>query len=202
LIVSVSRLVPRKGMDTLIRAAARLRPSHPDLVVAIAGRGRDTARLQRLAATTGAPVRFLGRVDDTDLPALFGCGDVFSMLCRVRWAGLEQEGFGIVFLEAAACGVPQIAGRSGGAHEAVEHDATGLVIDDPTDERAVAAACAALLADPARRHRFGHEARARAVEQFDYDVLAARLRVSIDSTCAAIDAESRQSPARREDQGR
>jgi phosphatidylinositol alpha-1,6-mannosyltransferase len=182
LIVSVSRLVPRKGMDTLIRAAARLRHSHPDLVVAIAGRGRDTARLQHLAAQTGAPVRFLGRVDDADMPALYGCGDLFSMLCRVRWGGLEQEGFGIVFLEAAACGVPQIAGRSGGAHEAVVHDETGVVIDDPGDDVAVAEACAALLADPQRRQRLGQAARQRAVEQFDYAVLAARLGGSLAQT--------------------
>ena len=114
LVVSVSRLVPRKGMDVLIEAAARLRGRHPTLVVAIAGAGRDRHRLERLAAEHGAPVRFLGRVPDADLPALYGCADVFAMLCRNRWAGLEQEGFGIVFLEAAAAGVPQIAGDSGG----------------------------------------------------------------------------------------
>src|SRR5207237_5283580 len=91
LIVSVSRLVPRKGMDTLIEAAARLAPGRPDLTVAIAGGGRDRARLDRLVRRSGAPVRLLGRVDDERLPSLYGCADAFAMLCRSRWAGIEQE---------------------------------------------------------------------------------------------------------------
>jgi phosphatidylinositol alpha-1,6-mannosyltransferase len=110
LVVSVSRLVPRKGMDVLIRAAARLAPAHPELEVVIGGSGRDRDRLERLVAELAAPVRLVGRVDDDDLPGLYGAADVFAMDCRNRWLGLEQEGFGIVFLEAAACGVPQIAG--------------------------------------------------------------------------------------------
>src|SRR3546814_17153902 len=112
-------------MDVLISAAALLEPARPDLTVAIAGGGRDRARLERLVETTGAPVRLLGRVSHDDLPAVYGCGDVFAMLCRNRWAGLEQAGFGIVFLEAAAAGVPQVAGESGGAAEAVVHGVTG-----------------------------------------------------------------------------
>ena len=111
-VAAVSRLVPRKGFDTVIRAAARLGPTHPDLLVAIAGGGRDRGRLERLARSTGAPVRFLGRVSDDDLPAAYGCADLFAMVCRNRWFGLEQEGFGIVFLEAAASGIPQIAGAA------------------------------------------------------------------------------------------
>ena len=90
-----------------------LAPDRPGLQAAIVGEGRDRTRLNRLIESTGAPVRLLGKVDDADLPAVYGCGDVFAMLCRSRWAGLEQEGFGIVFLEAAACGVPQVAGFSG-----------------------------------------------------------------------------------------
>ncbi len=77
-------------------------------------------------------MRFCGRVPDEDLPDLYGCGDVFAMLCRNRWAGLEQEGFGIVFLEAAAAGVPAVAGESGGAAEAVAAGETGLVVDPST----------------------------------------------------------------------
>ncbi|HSB86787.1 MAG TPA: glycosyltransferase family 4 protein, partial [Ilumatobacteraceae bacterium] len=99
LIVSVSRLVPRKGFDTAIRAAALLRHSRPDLLLVIAGAGRDQVRLRRLATDLEAPVRFLGRVANGELPALYGCAEVYTMLCRNRWAGLEQEGFGIVFLE-------------------------------------------------------------------------------------------------------
>jgi len=102
------------------------------------------------------------------------------MLCRDRWLGLEQEGFGIVFLEAAAAGVAQVAGRSGGAHEAVVHDQTGLVVDDPSDPVAVAAVLGSLLEDPERRRRLGAAARRRAKEEFDYDVLATRLRFALE----------------------
>ncbi|HLM18495.1 MAG TPA: glycosyltransferase, partial [Acidimicrobiia bacterium] len=110
LVVSISRLVPRKGFDTAIRAAATLRRSRPDLLLAIAGGGRDRQRLERLARELDAPVRFLGRVSNDELPLLYGCADLYAMVCRNRWGGLEQEGFGIVFIEAAACGVPQVAG--------------------------------------------------------------------------------------------
>jgi phosphatidylinositol alpha-1,6-mannosyltransferase len=175
LVVSVSRLVPRKGMDVLIRAAARLRATHPRLAVVIGGSGRDRRRLARLVASLDAPVRLLGRVDDADLPALYGSADVFVMNCRNRWLGLEQEGFGIVFLEAAACGVPQIAGNSGGAAEAVAHGVTGLVTDDPGSVDDLADALASLLADPDARRQMGRAGRERAVAEFSYDVLAARL---------------------------
>ena len=114
LVVSVSRLVPRKGMDVLIEAAARLAPSYPDLVVAVAGAGRELETLRRQAARSPVTVAVLGRVSDEDRAGLLAAGDVFVMACRNRWFGLEQEGFGIVFLEAAAAGVPQIAGDSGG----------------------------------------------------------------------------------------
>ncbi len=175
LLLSVSRLVPRKGMDVLIAAAALLAPSRPDLLVVIAGGGRDRARLEGLARHCRAPVRFLGRVPDADLPRLVGCADVFAMLCRNRWAGLEQEGFGIVFLEAAACGIAQVAGDSGGAAEAVVHGQTGEVVRRPDDPEAAASAIARLLDDEDRRRRLGAAARHRAVAEFSYDRLAARL---------------------------
>ena len=180
LVVSVSRLVPRKGMDTLIRAAARLRDRVPDVVVAIAGSGRDRARLEGLVASTGAPVRLLGRVPDEILPGLYGAGDVFSMSCRNRWGGLEQEGFGIVFVEAAAAGVPAVAGDSGGSAEAVAHGETGLVVRRPDAPDQVADALAELLDDDTRRREMGRRARQRAETEFSYDVLAARLRSGID----------------------
>ena len=181
LLLGVSRLVPRKGFDTAIRAVAELRrrdaQRYGDVHLAIAGHGRDADRLQRLAAELEAPVTFLGRVPHDDLPRLYACADVFTMLCRNRWGGLEQEGFGIVFVEAAACGVPQVAGRSGGAAEAVADGTTGLVVH-AAGERAVADAAdafAALLDDEAGRAQMGAAARARAEHEFDYDVLAARL---------------------------
>lgn len=179
LVVSVSRLVPRKGFDVAIRAVAALAAGRPRLELLIAGGGRDDRRLRKLAAESKAPVRFLGRVSNDDLPLLYGCADVYTMACRTRWGGLEQEGFGIVFIEAAACGVPQVAGRSGGAHEAVADGATGLVVDAPDDWREVAAAIEALLDDPARRAEMGVAARRRAVEEFSYDLLARRLGESI-----------------------
>jgi phosphatidyl-myo-inositol dimannoside synthase len=110
---------------------------------------------------------------------LYGCADVFAMACRSRWGGLEQEGFGIVFVEAAACGVVQVAGDSGGAAEAVDDGVTGLVVRRPEDAREVAAAFEALLDDPVRRADMGQAARKRAVAEFSYDVLAERLGRSL-----------------------
>jgi phosphatidylinositol alpha-1,6-mannosyltransferase len=180
LVVSVSRLVPRKGMDVLIRAAARLAPIHPELEVVIGGSGRDRGRLERLVAELAAPVRLVGRVDDDDLPGLYGTADVFAMACRNRWLGLEQEGFGIVFLEAAACGVPQVAGESGGAAEAVLDGQTGLVVDDPRSVAALTDALRILIVDPERRAAMGAAGRVRAEASFSYDVLAAQLREALD----------------------
>ena len=182
-VVSVSRLVPRKGMDTLVRAASLLADTRGDLQVVIAGDGRDRRRLARLAAGVGAPVRFVGRLSDDDVAALNRGADVFAMLCRTRWWGLEQEGFGIVFLEAASAGVPQVAGRSGGAHEAVVDNETGTVLDPATADSA-AAAIGALLDDDARRESMGAAARRRAETTFCYDVLAGRLRSAIEAMAA------------------
>jgi len=179
LIVTISRLVPRKGFDTAIRAAARLRVSRPDVVLAISGSGRDDHRLRRLAEQLGAPVRFLGRVPNEDLPALYGCADVYTMLCRNRWGGLEQEGFGIVFLEAAACAVPQVAGDSGGAEDAVVDGVTGIMVRDPDDVAEAVRAFTRLLDDAALRRTMGGAGRARAVEEFSYDGLARRLGVAL-----------------------
>ncbi len=175
LIVGISRLVPRKGFDTAIRAVARVKHRRPDLLLVIAGGGREEGRLRRLADELDAPVRFAGRVPHDDLPRLYGCADVFTMLCRNRWGGLEQEGFGIVFIEAASCGVPQVAGDSGGAAEAVEHGGTGLVIDDPEDVQAVADAFEELLDDDELRAAMSERSRERVESDFAYDVLARRL---------------------------
>lgn len=170
LVASVSRLVPRKGMDTLIAASERLARSHPTLEVLIAGDGRDRARLER--RSKGVRVRFLGRVSEVEKIELLGASDLFVMACRNRWAGLEQEGFGIVFAEAAACGVAQVAGRSGGSGDAVADGLSGIVVQHPSDPEEFARAMAALLDDPARRAAMGAAARQRAVSQFSYDTLA------------------------------
>jgi len=175
LILGVSRLVPRKGFDVLIDAVARLQRRFA-VHLALAGSGRDRDRLARRAVRAGLGERFhlLGRVPDEDLAAVYGSADVFAMCCRERWAGLEAEGFGIVFLEAAASGVPAVAGRSGGAWEAVDDGTTGFVVD-PGDAGAVAGALDRLLADPDLRRRMGTAARERAETAFSYDALAARL---------------------------
>jgi phosphatidylinositol alpha-1,6-mannosyltransferase len=179
-VLGISRLVPRKGFDALIEAAALLHPTHPDLVVLIGGSGRDRRRLEQLANRRRAPVRFLGRVAEADLAPLHASADAFAMICRSRWAGLEQEGFGIVFVEAAAAGVPSVAGASGGSAEAVVDGETGLVVD-PDDIGAVTAALARLLDDPDGCRRMGRQARARVEADLTYDVLAARLGAAIDA---------------------
>ena len=127
-----------------------------------------------------APVRLLGRLRFQDLIDLYAAADVFVMLCRVRLGGLEQEGFGIVFLEAAASGVVQVAGQSGGAHEAVEDGVSGLVIpaDDP---QAAAEAIGSLLDSPHQRAIMGRAARERAVERFSYDVLAPQIAAGLET---------------------
>jgi phosphatidylinositol alpha-1,6-mannosyltransferase len=182
LVLGVSRLVPRKGFDVLIDAVAGL----PDVQLAIAGTGRDRARLERRATTRGVEtrVRFLGRVPDESLPSLYAAADVFAMPCRDRWGGLEAEGFGIVFLEAAAAGVPAVAGRSGGSHEAVVDGDTGFVVEPRALD--VRGALAALLADDELRTRMGAAARARAVMEFSYDLLAARLAPVVAGSLADL----------------
>ena len=183
LVLGVSRLVPRKGFDVLIDAVAGL----TDAQLAIAGAGRDRARLERRAAQRGLGdrVRFLGRVaDDDSFPQLYASADVFAMPCRDRWGGLEAEGFGIVFLEAAAAGVPAVAGRSGGSHEAVVDGETGFVVDGRALD--VRGALAALLADDDLRARMGAAARARAVMEFSYDALAARLAPVVAGDLAGL----------------
>lgn len=176
LLLSVSRLVPRKGMDNLIKTTARLQSKHPNLELAIAGEGRDFSRLQAIAKRSRANVSFLGRVPAEHLPSLYGAADIFAMLCRERWGGLEQEGFGVVFLEAAASGIPQIAGNSGGAAEAVEHGKTGFVVPAHRPNQSMTDAFLRLLEDATLRRQMGENARQRAQQDFSYDLLARRLK--------------------------
>lgn len=175
IVLGVSRLVPRKGFDVVIRAVAALSRTRPHVRLVLGSRGRDEKRLRSIANELGAPVTFLGRVPHEDLPALYGCSDVFTMMCRNRWGGLEQEGFGIVFVEAAACGVPQIAGDSGGAAEAVLDGTTGYVMSDTGDVDGLARRIDAVLDDPVLAESMSRASRRRAVDEFDYDVLAKRL---------------------------
>jgi phosphatidyl-myo-inositol dimannoside synthase len=175
MVLGQSRLVPRKGFDLVLRACAQLKQKYPKLIVVIGGSGRDRERLEKVALECGAPAKFLGRVPENDLAAMHATADVFAMLCHNRWWGLEQEGFGIVFLEAAASGVPQLAGRSGGAAEAVVDEETGLVVQNPEDLDEVVAKLDRLLADQSLRQRLGAAARLRAEREYTYDILAAQL---------------------------
>jgi phosphatidylinositol alpha-1,6-mannosyltransferase len=186
-VLSVSRLVPRKGMDTLIDAAAQLSGRFPGLAVAIVGVGRDRTRLEHRIHRTGAPVRLFGHVSNHDLPALYAAADVFVMSCRSRWRGLEQEGFGIVFLEAAAAGVPSVAGNSGGAAEAVVDGQTGLVLRRPDHSKDLAAALDGLLSAPALARQMGVAARQRAEEAYSYDELADQLHRALGKLSIASD---------------
>ncbi len=183
LLSTVTRLVPRKGIDTVIKAVAGYAGTRsldqPVIHVVIGGDGRERNRLVDLARELRVPAHFPGRVDDERLVELYQAADVMAMPCNERWFGLEQEGFGIVFLEAAACGVPAIAGRSGGSHEAVEHDVSGLVVEDPDDVQSVTDALRRLAIDPDLRRTMSRAARQRAVELFTYDRLAAQLADSL-----------------------
>jgi phosphatidylinositol alpha-1,6-mannosyltransferase len=175
LVVGVSRLVPRKGFDRLVRAAAQLKTTHPDLRVLIAGKGRERKRLDALIRELDAPVTMLGRVDDAELPGLYGAADIFCMPCHDRWMGLESEGFGIVFGEASAAGTAVVAGESGGSGEAVQHGQTGLVVPGQVTVDGVADALASLLNRPEKRRQMGLQGRERVVERFSYDHLAVEL---------------------------
>lgn len=185
LVATVNRLVPRKGMDTLVRAAAiagvelARRQASRRLVVRIGGSGRHEPVLRQLVAQTGAPAELLGRIDDEAVADLYGAADAMAMLCYDRWFGLEQEGFGIAFLEAAAAGVPQVAGRSGGAHEAVIDEVTGQILSDPRDHQALADILVGWSENPTLVTRLGEAARKRAETEFSYEVLAARLQQAL-----------------------
>ncbi|MEU6882960.1 glycosyltransferase family 4 protein [Streptomyces sp. NPDC046712] len=176
-VVCVSRLVPRKGQDTLIRAMPEILRRVPDAVLLIVGGGPYDKDLRRLAATTGVAdsVRFTGAVPWEELPAHYGAGDVFAMPCRTRRGGLDVEGLGIVYLEASATGLPVVAGDSGGAPDAVLDGETGWVVrgDAPAES---ADRIATLLLDPALRTRMGDRGRAWVEDRWRWDLLAERLK--------------------------
>ena len=176
-VVCVSRLVPRKGQDVLIRALPAIRETAPGAALLVVGGGPDMPRLQRLAVERGVAdhVRFTGSVPWEELPAHYAAGDVFAMPCRTRLGGIDVEGLGIVFLEAAATGLPVVAGDSGGAPDTVRDGETGVVVDG-RDVARVAREVGALLADPARAAAMGAKGRAWVEAEWQWDVLATRLR--------------------------
>jgi phosphatidylinositol alpha-1,6-mannosyltransferase len=172
----ISRLVPRKGQDTLLAAWPRIAAQHPDAWLLLVGSGPIEARLRRQherLGPSGQRVAFTGAVGWDELPAAYASLDVFAMPCRTRLAGTDVEGLGIVYLEAQATGVPAIAGDSGGAPEAVLDGETGSVVDG-RDVSAVAASVGAWLADPGRRAAAGAAGRSWTVSTWSWDAIAAR----------------------------
>ncbi|WP_447036913.1 glycosyltransferase family 4 protein [Streptomyces sp. DSM 118878] len=176
-VVCVSRLVPRKGQDTLILAMPAILARSPEAVLLIVGGGPYEADLRKLAAETGvaASVRFTGAVPWSELPAHYGAGDVFAMPCRTRRGGLDVEGLGIVYLEASATGLPVVAGDSGGAPDAVLDGETGWVVRGGAPSE-VADRISTLLADPELRSRMGARGRAWVEDRWRWDLLAERLK--------------------------
>ncbi len=176
IVVCLSRLVPRKGQDMLIKALPSIRRHVDGAALVIVGGGPYLESLRKLARDCGVAdhVTFTGGVPAAELPAHHALADVFAMPCRTRGAGMDVEGLGIVFLEASATGVPVIAGESGGAPETVQHNKTGLVVDGRSVYE-VADAVTELLTDRDRAAAMGAAGREWVMSQWRWDTLAARL---------------------------
>lgn len=175
-VLCLSRLVPRKGQDMMIRALPEIRRRVDGAALVIAGGGPYLDSLRQMAQRFGVSehVTFTGGIPTGELPAHHAMADVFAMPCRTRGAGLDVEGLGIVYLEASATGVPVIAGSSGGAPETVRQGETGLVIDGRSVDQ-VAEAVTELLGDPDRAAAMGAAGRDWATAQWRWDTLAAQL---------------------------
>lgn len=175
-VVCVSRLVPRKGQDMLIRALPAIRQRVDGAALVIVGGGPYAERLHKLAGECGVAdaVTFTGGVPAVELPAYYVLGDVFAMPCRTRGSGMDVEGLGIVFLEASAAGVPVVAGDSGGAPETVLDNRTGRVVDGRSVSQ-IADAVSTLLADPDRAAAMGNAGREWATGHWGWDGLADRM---------------------------
>ncbi|MGI8760673.1 MAG: glycosyltransferase family 4 protein [Jatrophihabitantaceae bacterium] len=173
-IVCVSRLVPRKGQDTLIEALPLVRQRVPDAGLLLVGTGPYHAQLVQLAESRSVAEHVLltGGVPYAQLPAHYAAGDVFAMPCRTRRAGMDVEGLGMVFLEASATGLPVLAGNSGGAPDAVRDGETGYLVDGV---HAVAERLITLLGDGGLRARMGAAGRAWVERDWRWDVVAAHL---------------------------
>jgi len=177
-VVCVSRMVPRKGQDMLIRAWPTVREQAAgDPLLLLVGDGPYRPRLDRLAAAAGVAdsVLFTGPVSWADLPAYYDAGNIFAMPCRTRRAGLDVEGLGIVYLEASATGLPVISGDSGGAPDAVIDGETGYVVPG-RDPRALAGRLIQLLADPAGAAAMGEKGQAWIDREWTWDLVAQRLQ--------------------------
>jgi len=175
-VVCVSRLVPRKGQDMLIRALPTIRRRVPGTALLLGSGGPYRSRLERLARDAGveSDVVFTGSVPWTELPSLYAAGDVYAMPCRTRAGGLDVEGLGIVYLEASATGLPVVAGDSGGAPDAVLAGETGYVVGG-RDVAAIAGRIADLLSDPERAKAMGAAGRSWVEREWRWEKQADRL---------------------------
>jgi phosphatidylinositol alpha-1,6-mannosyltransferase len=175
-VVCVSRLVPRKGQDMLIKALPEIRRRVDGAALVIVGGGPHGEHLHRLAREVGVTehVVFTGGVPSAELPAHYAMADVFAMPCRTRGYGMDVEGLGIVFLEASASGVPVVAGRSGGAPETVRDGETGCLVDGRSHDEIVDA-IGSILADPALAARMGAAGRTWISRDWSWPTQTARL---------------------------
>jgi phosphatidylinositol alpha-1,6-mannosyltransferase len=180
-VVCVSRLIARKGQDTLIRAWPRVLEAVPSAVLLLVGGGPDRDRLETLAVEVGvrSSVVFTGSVPWTDIPPYVDAADVFAMPCRTRRFGLEPEALGIVTLEASATGKPVVVGDSGGASDTVRHGKTGYLVD-PYNPVPVSVRIAELLTDPVRARAMGEAGRAWVQRDWTWASSGAVLRELLD----------------------
>ncbi|GAA1682722.1 glycosyltransferase family 4 protein [Kribbella yunnanensis] len=181
LVVCVSRLVARKGQDTLIRAWPGVLAAVPSARLLLVGGGPDRARLERLAAASGVrdEVVFTGPVPWRDIPPYLDAADVFAMPTRTRRFGFEPEALGIVTLEASATGKPVVIGDSGGTADTVRHGETGYLVD-PYNPVAVGVRIVELLEDPAKAQRMGAAGRRWVQEEWSWQRSGATLRELLD----------------------
>ena len=174
-IISVGRLVHRKGQDTLISALPEIKTSVPNVHLVLVGVGPHQDYLEKLALKLNVSdcVTFIGRINYAELPKYICLGDIFAMPSRSRFFGLEVEGLGIVYLEASACGLPVVGGKSGGAPDAVLVGETGVVVDG-TNSSEIADACIELLNNPELCALMGANGRAWIIENWRWEIWATR----------------------------
>jgi phosphatidylinositol alpha-1,6-mannosyltransferase len=188
LLITVARLVPHKGQDSAIRALAALRGEFPDLRYVMVGEGHYEQRLRDLARELGVHDRviFAGLLSDDDLPEAYATSMLYVGLSRID-REINVEGFGISFLEAAASGIPSIAGDSGGVRSAVRDGETGIVVP-PTDIQSITAAIGSLLRNWPRGVAMGRAARLAVETHYNWDRVARDTR---EFTYAVVGKQSK-----------